>query len=115
MKRILFALAFGLVLMAQPGRYGYGPSPYDNRGFSVNNFSERISRGERAGLITRREAAKLWSMERNLRREIQRSAWTGYGMSPRERDRIQRMSAQLDREISRQMRDGENYRGGARW
>ena len=64
------------------------------------------------GLITRREAAKLWSMERNLRREIARSARSGFGMSGRERYNIQRMSAQLDREISREMRDGENYRGG---
>ena len=62
------------------------------------------------GLITRRESAKLWTMERNLRREIDRSARSGFGVNGRERDNIARMSAQLDREITRQMRDGENYR-----
>ena len=118
MKRILIGLAFGLVLAAQPygGRPGYGSSRYEDRGgygYSSNNFSERISRGERMGLITRREAGKLWSMERKLRREIEKSRHRGFGISGRERDRIERMSAQLDREISRQMRDGENYRGGS--
>jgi len=117
MKKALIGLVFGLVLAAQP----YGARPGDNRGaygngygngygYNVNNFSERIARGERAGLITRKESAKLWSMERNLRREIDRSYRSGFGMSPGERDRINRMSAQLDREISRQMRDRENYR-----
>lgn len=111
MKQVLIGLVFGLVLAAQP----YGGRPGDNRGAygnSANNFSERISRGERMGLITRHEAAKLWTMERNLRREIERSARSGYGVNGRERDNIARMSAQLDREITRQMRDGENYRGG---
>jgi len=116
MKRVLIGLAFGLVLAAQPygGRLGYN----DNRGaygVGANNFSERISRGERIGLLTRREAARLWNMERNLRREIDRSRRDGFGMNYRERERIQRMSAQLDREITRQMRDRENYRGPGRW
>ena len=109
MKQVLIGLVFGLVLAAQP----YGARPGDNRGaygYSANNFSERISRGERMGLITRRESAKLWTMERNLRREIDRSARSGFGVTPRERDNIARMSAQLDREITRQTRDGENYR-----
>lgn len=118
MKRILIGLAFGLALAAQPygGRPGYGPSRTDNRGaygYSGNIFSERISRGERMGLLTRREASKLWDMERNLRRETERSYRSGFSLSGRELDRLRRMSAQLDLEISRQLRDGENYRGGA--
>lgn len=117
MKRVLIGLAFGLVLAAQPygGRPGYGPSQNDNRGAygnSGNNFSERISRGERMGLLTRREASKLWDMERNLRRETERAYRSGFGVSGRERERLQRMAAHLDIEISRQMRDRENYRGG---
>jgi len=50
-------------------------------------------------------------MERSLRREIDCSP--RFGLSGRERDRIDRLSAQLDNEITRQMRDGEGeYRGG---
>lgn len=117
MKRILLGLAFGVIMMAQPGRPGYGPNAYNDRGayaYTTNNFAERITRGERMGLITRNEAARLWTMERNLRREIAQSARDGFGVSGRERDKIARMSANLDREITRQTRDRENYRGG-RW
>ncbi len=117
MKRTLIGLAFGLVLAAQPygGRPGYGEDRggYVTRG---NGFAERITRGERMGLLTRREAARLWDMERRLRYETERAYRSG-GLSHRERDRLAKMSAHLDREIVRELRDGErNYRGGpGRW
>lgn len=118
MKRILIGLAFGLVLAAQPygRRPGFGSSRDDVRGgygYNGNSFSERISRGERMGLLTRREAARLYDMERDLRREMERSYRSGFGISGRERERIAPMQAGLDWEITQQMRDGErNYRGG---
>ncbi len=116
MKRILIGLAFGLVLAAQPygGRPGYGSSRNEDRGsygYNGNSFAERISRGERMGLLTRREAARLWEMERDLRREMERAYRNGFGISGRERERIANKRARLDREITRRMRDGErNYR-----
>jgi hypothetical protein len=113
MKRILIGLTFGLVLAAQP----YGRPSYDSgRGgysYSGSSFAERIARGERMGLLTRREAARLWAMERDLRIEAERSYRSGYGVSPRERERLAEMRARLDREISRQIRDDDReYRGG---
>lgn len=114
MKTILTGLAFGLVLAAQP--YGGRPSYGDDRGayaYRGNGFGERIARGERMGLLTRREAARLWEMERELRVATERAYRSGFGLSHRERERLEHMSARLDREISRQMRDGErDYRGG---
>lgn len=107
MKTLLLGLAFGLALSAQPyaGRggtpYGYGPSFSGAR----DNFAGRIAFGERTGRITPREARRLWDMERNLQREIGRSS--RFGFSRGERERIARLSAQLDYEISRQMRDGD--------
>jgi hypothetical protein len=120
MKSILITLAFGLVMAAQPygGRPGYGPTNRDDRGGYMNRggngFIDRIARGERMGLITRREAAKLYDMERDLRYETERAFRSGFGMSGRERDRIESMRARLDREITRQMRDGERYYRGDR-
>lgn len=105
MKTILIGLILGLVLQAQP--YGYGR----DQGYSRNNFAARIAQGERSGILTSHEARHLWDRERQLRREIDRSS--RFGFSGRERDRIQRLSAQLDYEITRQVRDGErSYRGG---
>jgi hypothetical protein len=113
----MIGLAFGLVLAAQPygGRPGSGPYRGDDRGAYGrigNSYSERISRGERMGLLTRREAVRLYDMERDLRREMERSYRNGFGISSRERERISHMQARLDREITQQLRDGErNYRG----
>ena len=123
MKRILMTLAFGLAMTAQPyGRPGYDPYYNGDRGGYVNgsnHFAERIARGERMGLITPREARHLWDMERKLRHETERAYRSGYGISPRERERLAEMSFRLDREITRQMRDDERmYRGGydrGRW
>ena len=117
MKRILIGLTFGLVLAAQPySRPGYdsGRGAYSQ---SPGSFAERIARGERMGLLTRPEAARLWSMERDLRIQSERAYRSGFGVSPRERARLAEMRARLDREISRQMRDGDrDYRGGyGRW
>ncbi len=113
MKTILIGLILGLALQAQPyGGRPSGPSGYGrDQGYGRDNFAARIVRGERAGVITPREARRLWDMERNLRQEIDRSS--RFGFSGRERDRIDRLSAQLDNEITRQMRDGErDHRGG---
>ena len=117
MKRLVLGMVFGLAMLAQPyGRPGYGGGGYsDGRGVRGNGFAERISRGERMGLITPREARKLWDMERRLRFETERAYRSGYGVSPRERDRLADMSARLDREISRQMRDGERMYPRGRW
>lgn len=123
MKSLLIILALGLAMTAQPygGRPGNGPANRDDRGGYVNRggngFIDRIVRGERMGLITRREAARLYDMERDLRYETERSYRSGFGMSGRERDRIESMRIRLDREITRQMRDGErDYRGDrGRW
>ena len=108
MKRFLLAAIFGLALQAQPygGRpsYGYGDR-YETRD---SNFAARIERGQRAGLITHREAEPLRRMERELRRETERADRSGHGISPRERARIERMRAGLDREITHQIRDNEN-------
>ncbi len=113
MKTLLIGLILGLALQAQPyGGWPSGPSGYGSgQGYGRENFAARIVRGERAGLLTPREARRLWDMERHLRQEIDRSS--RFGFSGRERDRIARLSAQLDNEITRQMRDGErDYRGG---
>ena len=113
MKTILFGLILGLALQAQPyGGRPSGPSGYGrDQGYSRNNFGARIAQGERSGYLTFREARRLWDMERNLRQEIDRSS--RFGFSGRERERIGRLSAQLDYEITRQMRDGErSYLGG---
>ena len=113
MKTILIGLILGLALQAQPyGGRPSGPSGYGrDQGFSRNNFSARIAHGERSGLLMPREARRLWDMESNLRREIDHSS--RFGFSGRERDRIDRLSSQLDYEITRRMRDGERaYRGG---
>ncbi|MCX6606506.1 MAG: hypothetical protein NTV52_23350 [Acidobacteria bacterium] len=113
MKTILIGLLLGLALQAQPyGGRPSGPSGYGrDQGYSRNNFAARIAQGERSGFLTSREARRLWDMERHLRQEIDRSS--RFGFSGRERDRIARLSSQLDFEIERQMRDGERaYRGG---
>ena len=109
MKRLLLGVVFGLVMVAQPyGRPGYGGGGYsDGRGIRGNGFAERITREERMGLITPREARKLWDMERHLRYETEKAYRSGYGISPREQNRLAEMSARLDREISRQMRDDD--------
>lgn len=105
MKTLLLGLAFGIALSAQPyagrgaGPYSYGPSYSGAR----DNFAGRIAFGERSGLLSPREARRLWAMERNLQREIGRAS--RFGFSRGERERIARMSAHLDMEISRQMRD----------
>jgi hypothetical protein len=117
MKRILIGLTFGLVLAAQPyGRPGYD-SGRASHSHSSYSFAERIARGERLGLLTRHEAAHLWAMERELRIESERFYRSGYGLSRRERARLEGMRARLDREITRQMRDGDReYRSGyGRW
>ncbi|MBI2685219.1 MAG: hypothetical protein HYX27_02810 [Acidobacteria bacterium] len=118
MKRILMGLAFGVALMAQPygARPGYGPGYNDSRGYAYNgnHFAERIARGERMGLLTRREASRLWDMERRLRYETERAYRSGYGVSPREQQRLAEMSRRLDYEITREMRDGERS-GWSRW
>jgi hypothetical protein len=109
MKTILMSLAFGLVLAAQP--YGGRPGPVETRGAYANNgFAERISRGERMGLITPREAPRLWRMERELRFETERAYRSGRGITPRERDHLARMSARLDAAITHEMRDRERFR-----
>jgi len=113
MKTLLLGLAFGLALSAQPyaGRggapYGYGPSFSGARDSSGarDNFAGRIAFGERTGRLTPREARRLWDMERHLQREIGRAS--RFGFSRGERERIARLSAQLDFEISRQMRDDD--------
>ena len=117
MKRLLLGVFFGLVMVAQPyGRPGYGGGGYsDGRGVRGNGFAERITRGERMGLITPREARKLWDMERHLRYETEKAYRSGYGISPREQNRLAEMSARLDREISRQMRDDERMGPRGRW
>lgn len=117
MKRFLLGMVFGLAMLAQPyGRPGYNGGGYgDDRGYRGNGFAERITRGERMGLITPREARKLWDMERHLRYETEKAYRSGFGLSGRERNRLAEMSARLDREISRQMRDGERMRPGGRW
>ena len=119
MKRILIGLAFGIILTAQPyGRPSYNDRAHNDRGAYAqrsSSFAARIAQGERMGLLTRREAARLWDMERDLRIETERGYRSGFGLSGRERARIEHMRAQLDREITRQMRDGErNYRPGYR-
>jgi len=127
MKRTLMALAFGAVLAAQSygGRPGYGPS--DNRSFPeermarvnrpMSNFAERIAHGERMGLLTPREASRLWAMERELRFETERAYRSGFGMSHWERERLAEMSLRLDRAITHEMRDGDrSFRGApGRW
>jgi hypothetical protein len=127
MKRTLMALAFGAVLAAQSygGRPGNGPS--DNRSFptermvnvnrQVSNFAERIARGERMGQLTRREASRLWAMDRELRFEMERASRSGFGVSHAERNRLAAMSLRLDRAISAEMRDGDrSFRSGpGRW
>lgn len=119
MTRILLTLSLGLMMTAcaQPYRAGVVvAAPNRAVAYPGNHFAERITRGERSGLLTRREADRLWGMERNLRREIDRAYRSGYGVSPRERERIAVMEARLDREITLQLRDGErNYRGPRRY
>jgi hypothetical protein len=122
MKTLLITLAFGLVLGAQPygARGAYGDrGGYPDRGaygYRSNNFAARIAHGERMGLLTRREADRLWKMERDLRRDIDRAARSGFGINGRERERIARKEARLDYEIRRQMRDRERYGPGpGRW
>ena len=112
MKTILFSLILGLALQAQPyGGRPSGPSGYGrDQGYSRNNFAARIAQAERSGFLSSREARHLWNMEHNLRHEIERSS--RFGFSGRERDRINRLSSQLDYEITRQMRDGERSYGG---
>lgn len=123
MTRTLIAFAFGAVLAAQGygGRPGfgasYGPAYGEDRVVrtETRNFAERITRGERMGLITPREASRLWAMERELRFETARASRSGFGVSHRERERLMEMSLRLDAAISHEMRDGERaYRGG-RW
>jgi hypothetical protein len=107
MKLLLLTLVTGFALSAQPGYYGgyrggYDPSP-----------AARIERGVRSGLLTPREADRLYRMERELRFETQRAYRSGYGISPREQRRLEEMRYRLDREISRELADGErSYRGG---
>ena len=48
------------------------------------------------GLITPREASRLWKMERDLRFETERAYRSGPGITPRERDHLARMAARLD-------------------
>ena len=115
MKRLLMSLIFGATLLTaqpyaapRPGN-SYGPD-YGIR----NNFAERISRGQRMGLITPREANRLWNMERDLRIATDRAYRSGFSISPRERERLAKMSARLDYEITRQMRDGERFYPGGR-
>lgn len=117
MKILIFSLVLALGVACQPHRprVSYAGGPYGG----ANSFAARIAHGERTGLLTRGEAARLWSMERDLRREMERSARSGFGVSGQERQRVARMADRLDREIARQMRDGDrygNYRGGPnRW
>ena len=108
MKRILLTLIAGLALSAQP--YGYGrPGYYDA------SPAARIERGVRSRLLTHREADRLWRMERDLRYQTERAYRSGFGLSHGERRRLEEMRFRLDREISRQLADGErNYRGGWR-
>lgn len=105
MKTILLALALSLALSAQPFGYGGGR----------DNFAARIIQGERSGLLTPREANRLWDMERHYQRELARA--NRFGFEGRGRGRLDRMAAQLDFEITRQMRDGERaFRGPrGRW
>lgn len=110
MKTLLLGLVFGIALSAQPyagrgaGPFGYGPTYSGPR----DNFAARIAFGERTGRLTPREARRLWDMERHLQREIGRAS--RFGFSRGERERISRMSAQLDFEINRQMRDRDRRR-----
>ena len=123
MTRTLIAFAFGAVLAAQGygGRPGfgasYGPAYGEDRVVrtETRNFAERIARGERMGLITPREASRLWAMERELRFETARANRSGFGVSHRERERLMEMSVRLDAAITHEMRDGEQARRGGRW
>lgn len=116
MKTILIGLAFALALAAQP----YGRPGYDDRGGYVDRssaFEARIARGERMGLLSPREAVRLWDMSRELRYMTDRAHRSGFGVSKKEAKRIDKMRAQLDREITKQMRDRERYYRSApgRW
>lgn len=116
MKTLLIGLTFGLMLAAQP----YGRPSYNDRGAQVDrgsSFAARIAHGERMGLLTPREASRLWNMERDLRFETERAYRSGFGMSGKERSRIEKMRARLDHEITKQMRDRERYYrpGPGRW
>ncbi|MBM3784948.1 MAG: hypothetical protein FJW30_11345 [Acidobacteria bacterium] len=105
MKRILMTLLAGAVLSAQPNYRGGGSYTYSP--------AARIERGIHSGLITHREADKLWRMERELRYETEKAYRSGRGLSHGEARRLARMRECLDNEISKQLRDGERYnRGG---
>ena len=121
MKRTLIAFAFGAVLAAQGygGRPGNGASDrpvFVEQTATVNrSFAERITRGERMGLITPREASKLWAMERDLRVETAKANRSGFGVSHRERERLAQMSMRLDAAITHETRDGDRSSRGGRW
>jgi hypothetical protein len=125
MKRTLLTLAFAAAMAAQSygGRPAYTPAapqpiPQDRYAYadrSGTSFADRIRRGERDGLLSPREASRLWAMERDLRWEMDRANRSGFGMSHMERIRVTEMSMHLDQAIRADLQNGERlYRVGPR-
>src|SRR5258708_9743890 len=104
MRTILLSLALGLALQAQP----YG-QPYGGR---RDPIAQRIEQAERNGRLTHREANRLWGKARDLQFETERVYRSGYGVSYRDRERLERMRDNLERALNREMREhrGNGYR-----
>ena len=108
MARRFALLAAALVLvpsfaLAQPYGYGFAPNGQDLVRREIGQ-TERIAEGERWGRITRFEARELRRRQSEIRFGIAYARADGF-VSPRERDRIDRLMDEQDRRILHELRD----------
>jgi hypothetical protein len=68
---------------------------------------QRVREGIRSGELTGREAAVLQRREAKLHRQIRRDHLDGNGLSPAERQKIDRKQDRLSRQIYRQKHDNQ--------
>ncbi|MBC7890973.1 MAG: hypothetical protein H7Y12_02055 [Sphingobacteriaceae bacterium] len=102
MKKILFALAFiaGTTAFATAQR-AYGPASPQARS---NDQEYRIREGFYRGDLTRREAARLQSQQRDVERAIFRAKADGF-ISRSERRHIDTLQDRMNWAIARERRD----------
>ena len=98
---VVFMIGFSIVAGAQTNRRNHNINAREAR------QDRRIYQGIASGELTRREAARLDREEDRIDSLEARYRRTGDGLSPRERQRLERDLNRSSRDIYRQKHDGQ--------
>jgi len=98
---VVFMIGFSIVTNAQAYRRNHNINAREAR------QERRIYQGIASGELTQREAARLDRQEDRIDKVEARYRRTGDGLSPRERQRLERDLNRTSRDIYRQKHDGQ--------